>query len=116
MAASEVIRTSAETTGLFLQRFMRWLKSLTIVQFWALLTLVILATGVVGSVSGLFVDSLWTGVFSLLMILSVIWLIATIILILTGVVKLIDWFAAKFKKLDVNSPDPSLDPTENHSK
>ena len=117
MAASEVIPDSAETTGLFFQRLMRWLKSLTIVQFWALLTLVILATGVIGVVlSALPAGSLWSVVIGLLVILSVIWLIATLILALPAVVKLTDWFAAKFRRLDAKSPDQSLDPTENDLK
>jgi tetratricopeptide (TPR) repeat protein len=113
MAASEVIPDSAETTGSFYQRSIRWLKSLTIVQFWALLTLVTLATGLVGVVlSALPAESLWSVVFGLLVILLVIWLIATIILALTAVVKLTDWFAAKFRRLDAKSPEPSVDPTK----
>ena len=96
---------------------MRWLKSLTIVQFWALLTLAILATGVVdGVLSALPVGSLWNVGLGLLAILLVIWLIATIILALMAVVNLTDWIAAKFRRLDAKSPDPSLDPTEDHLK
>jgi tetratricopeptide (TPR) repeat protein len=117
MTSSEVIPESAETTGSFWGRWLRWLKSLTIVQFWALLTLVILAIGVVDVVlSALPAQSLWSMVFGLLVILLVIWLIATIILALMAVVKLTDWFAAKFGRLDAKSPDQSLDPTENHLK